>query len=91
MPDELTVADYEVVLAEHRRLVRQLDVLLNGTGAAKQATLCDIVSQLERQSERIDTRVLCHGFAEPNVTSRSLITSCPHCRKVLYVGLQTQQ
>lgn len=43
---QLTAADYEEVLADHRRLVRELDVLLNGSGAAKQASLCDIVGQL---------------------------------------------
>jgi hypothetical protein len=37
---------YEQVLADHRRLVRELDVLLNGENAAPQASLCDIVSQL---------------------------------------------
>jgi hypothetical protein len=43
----LTIADYEEVLADHRRLVRELDVLINGeAGAAKQASLCDIVSQV---------------------------------------------
>lgn len=42
---------YEEVLADHNRLVRELDVLLNGEqGAAKQASLCDIVSQV--RSER---------------------------------------
>ncbi|ACR14996.1 hypothetical protein BcepIL02_gp03 [Burkholderia phage BcepIL02] len=45
-----TAADYEEVLAEHRRLVRELDVLLNGEeGAAKQASLCDIVAQVRRE------------------------------------------
>src|ERR1700743_332591 len=40
-----TVADYEATLADHRRLVRELDVALNGEkGAAEQASLCDIVS-----------------------------------------------
>jgi hypothetical protein len=40
------IDDYEEVLADHRRLVRQLDMLLNGSYAAKQASLCDIVSQV---------------------------------------------
>lgn len=41
-------SDYEEVLADHRRLVRELDVALNGIeGAAKQASLCDIVSQVK--------------------------------------------
>lgn len=52
MSHELTIEDYEVVLAEHRRLVRRLDVLLNGAGAAQQATLCDIVAQLETELAR---------------------------------------
>ena len=45
--DELTIADYEQAAADHRRLVRELDVLLNGEdGAEKQASLCDIVAQV---------------------------------------------
>ncbi|MBG7009594.1 hypothetical protein I5G20_30120, partial [Pseudomonas aeruginosa] len=40
--EQPTADDYEEVLADHRRLVRELDVLLNGEeGAAKQASLCD--------------------------------------------------
>lgn len=50
--NELTIADYEEVLADHRRLVRELDVLLNGEdGAAKQASLCDIVLQVRREKD----------------------------------------
>ncbi|WP_254213464.1 hypothetical protein [Burkholderia multivorans] len=46
-------ADYEEVLADHRRLVRELDVLLNGEeGAAKQASLCDIVAQVRREKAK---------------------------------------
>ena len=49
-PVALTIADYEEVLADHRRLVRELDVLLNGeAGAAKQASLCDIVAQVRNR------------------------------------------
>lgn len=40
---ELSARDYEEVLADHRRLVRELDVALYGDGAAKQASLCDLV------------------------------------------------
>ncbi|WP_303678039.1 hypothetical protein [Pseudomonas aeruginosa] len=44
---EQPAADYEKVLADHRRLVRELDVLLNREeGAAKQASLCDLVGQV---------------------------------------------
>jgi hypothetical protein len=35
------------VLADQRRLTRELDVALNGDGAARQASLCDIVSQVK--------------------------------------------
>lgn len=38
----------EEVLADKRRLTRELDVLLNGTGAAQAPSLCDIVSQVQR-------------------------------------------
>jgi len=47
MSEALTVADYEEVLADYRALVRRLDVALNGDGAARQASLCDLVSQFE--------------------------------------------
>ena len=40
------VSDYEEVLADHRRLVREMDVMINGDGAAKQASLCDLFSQV---------------------------------------------
>lgn len=50
----LTNADYEEVLTDHRRLVRELDVLLNGEeGAAKQASLCDIVAQVSHEGIQI--------------------------------------
>lgn len=52
MSDALTPADYEEVLAGHRRLVRELDVLLNGEGAAAQASLADLVAQVRRQGAR---------------------------------------
>lgn len=45
-------ADYEAVLADHRRLVRELDVLLNGDAAARQASLCDIVAQVRKEGIR---------------------------------------
>ena len=40
----LTIKDYEEVLADYRRLTRELDVALSGPGlAAKQASLCDLI------------------------------------------------
>jgi ABC-type glutathione transport system ATPase component len=50
--EALTVQDYEEVLADKRRLTRELDVLLNGKGAAPQASLCDIVAQVQREGIR---------------------------------------
>jgi hypothetical protein len=46
-PEALTIADYEEVLSDHRRLVREIDVILNGDNAAKQASLCDLVGQIK--------------------------------------------
>jgi hypothetical protein len=49
-------ADYEAVLTDHRRLVREIDVLLNGeAGAAKQASLCDVVAQIVTLTARCET------------------------------------
>lgn len=49
-------ADHDAVHASHRKLVRKLDVALNGeAGAAPQASLCDVVAQLERLSRERDT------------------------------------
>ncbi|KAJ09081.1 hypothetical protein [Pseudomonas aeruginosa] len=45
--DQPAMADYEEALVDHRRLVHELDVLLNGEdGAAQQASLCDLVAQV---------------------------------------------
>ncbi|HEX2683618.1 MAG TPA: hypothetical protein VHL77_06785 [Ferruginibacter sp.] len=43
--EALTAADYEEVLVDHKRLVRELDVIMNGEHAAKQASLVDLVAQ----------------------------------------------
>lgn len=54
--EPMTIYDYEEVLADHRRLVRELDVLINGeAGAAKQASLCDIVSQIKGMKRAAST------------------------------------
>lgn len=44
------VKDYEAMQAQHRDHVRRLDVALNGDGAAKQASLVDLVAQFERRN-----------------------------------------
>ena len=45
----LTIADYEQALQSTRDLTRRLDVALNGDNAAQQASLCDIVAQVEQE------------------------------------------
>lgn len=53
----LTIADYEEVLADHRRLVRLLDVALHGEGnAAPQASLCDLIEPARRLREAVFPR-----------------------------------
>lgn len=59
VPDELRVEitrlqseneSLKEVIADHHRLVKELDVALNGEdGAAKQASLCDIVGQVLKE------------------------------------------
>lgn len=45
----LTIADYEEVLADKRRLARELDEALHGVGnTAKQASLCDLIHPAEQ-------------------------------------------
>ncbi len=51
--DQLTISDYQEFVKDQKRLVRELDVLLNGEeGAAEQASLCDIVSQVQDMKEQ---------------------------------------
>ena len=48
-----TIAEYSAAYDSKLRLVRKLDVLLNGeAGAAKQASLCDIVARVEAEGIR---------------------------------------
>lgn len=44
----MLAVEYEEVLADHRRLVRELDMLINGVDAAPQASLCDVVCQVDK-------------------------------------------
>jgi len=51
---ELTIADYEEVLADKRRLTREIDVAMHGEeGAAKQASLCDLIEPAKRMRAEI--------------------------------------
>lgn len=73
----LTIADYEEVLADKRRLTRELDVALHGEhGAAKQASLCDLVGPAKRLREQRDDLLrackaldgaICNGFDTPQL------------------------
>lgn len=46
------IAGYEEALSSNRRLVRELDLLLNGSGAALNPSLCDIVAQVKEEEIR---------------------------------------
>lgn len=51
---EARTAGYEEALADYRRLVRKLDVALNGEeGAAEQASLCDLVHPVRSLRARV--------------------------------------
>jgi hypothetical protein len=53
--DKLTIEDYEQVLADHRRLVRELDIAMHGEeGAAQQASLCDLIKPARELREAAD-------------------------------------
>lgn len=51
--DGITIADYEEVLESHRALVREIDVILFGENAAKQASLCDLVGPIRKFKEEL--------------------------------------
>lgn len=49
------IKDYEEVNEDKKRLVRELDMIINGKkGMAKQASLCDIVGQVKTLKEKQD-------------------------------------
>lgn len=66
--------DYEEVLTDNRKLVRKLDVIINGKEAAKQASLCDIVSQLRSVLEQKDKEIEKEKGAYEDLASTSLET-----------------
>lgn len=49
------IEDYEEVMIDKRRLVKELDVIINGKDAAEQASLIDIISQI--RSERVGCKL----------------------------------
>lgn len=55
MNEQLTNANYEEVLSDLRRLVRELDVAMHGEdGAAKQASICDLISPAREMRKEIE-------------------------------------
>lgn len=59
------IKEYEIVIESNDILVRELDFLLNGLEAAKQASLCDIVSQL-RLTKMCKCKVISLRLARDN-------------------------
>lgn len=51
-PPVPTKTKEEVLSEDHKRLVHELDVIINGENAATQASLCDIVAQLRTGSQQ---------------------------------------
>ncbi|MES2428266.1 MAG: hypothetical protein V4560_14900 [Bacteroidota bacterium] len=51
---DLTIEDYKEVIESNKALVRELDVFINGKNAAKQASLCDVVSQVVKCGIKIN-------------------------------------
>lgn len=57
---ELTIEDYKASFKDHQRLVREIDVIINGEGgAARQASLCDLVGQIKSIKREWDIWVPC--------------------------------
>lgn len=68
-PEGLTIADYEEVLFNYRKMVRELDVLLNGEeGAAPAASLGDILAQVKLKGIMIAAPVAA-GLGDADILS----------------------
>lgn len=50
-PNGLALSDYEACLASHRKVVRDLDMIINGDAAAQQASLIDLLPQVSKLVE----------------------------------------
>jgi hypothetical protein len=75
----LTAKDYEAVLADKRRLTRELDVAMHGeAGAAKQASLCDLIPMAKRM--RTERAQLLAALAHVLEVSEGQDPGCPECR-----------
>lgn len=62
---EFRLKDYIEASEDKKRLTREMDIIINGEGAAKQASLCDIVSQLRtlhQDKEKFNTWLFEKGW-----------------------------
>lgn len=84
MSEELTIADYEAAFEDHRRLVRELDVIMNGDDAAPQASLCDLVGQIAQWSRIIQ---LARGTVYARMPHDGVFV-CDSCAEKLYDALE---
>lgn len=72
-----STSDYQDVLAEHRRLVRELDVALNGeAGASKQPSLVDIVRQVQREGIVVAPRITPNTLLDQRTALRQALNAC---------------
>lgn len=89
---KLSVKEVGGVQADHNRLVRELDVLMCGEeGAAKQASLCDLVAYFpqwkekmvaqarESERERIDDLLRKGLYVVRPLPEVNMIELCPYC------------
>lgn len=75
------VKDYEEVLADKRRLAREIDIALHGEeGAAKQASLCDLVEPARRLRARV--KELEALYAQQNELLGSQAQQITDCRAI---------
>lgn len=68
----------EEVLADHDRLVRELDVLINGPGAAQAPKLVDIVAQLHRMNREMSAMTAALKAQRPE-TGHPMECGCAEC------------
>ncbi len=52
-PRDEVIAAHEEAYKDHQRLVRKIDIIMNGDNAAQQASLCDLIGQIEDREKVI--------------------------------------
>lgn len=51
------IEDYKEMFEDHKRLVRELDIAVYGDGAAKQASLCDLIMPIKNKIAELEQKV----------------------------------